>query len=119
MDAAADNFRSASGFDQPTDSAAGASAPPRGNGLINLIFGRPLATQEQEQVKIGVGAAVPAMGLDGLGSASYGPEAGLTILLPLGAAGLTYLWPITLVIVALLAILYLSYRQTIAAYPVS
>ena len=46
------------------------------------------------------------MGLDGLTSSAYGPEAALTILLPLGAAGLAYIGPITLVILALLAMLY-------------
>ena len=96
-----------------------ALAASRVTQAINLIFGRTLATREREQIKIGAMSAVPAMGLDALGSASYGPEAALTILLPLGAVGLTYLWPITLVIVALLTILYLSYRQTIAAYPVN
>src|SRR5438270_5168672 len=68
---------------------------------------------------MGVAAGVPAMGLDGLTSSAYGPEAALTILLPLGAAGLAYIGPITLVILALLSILYFSYRQTIAAYPVN
>src|SRR2546423_10252470 len=87
--------------------------------VLNLILGRPLASDEQEDVKIGVLAGVPAMGLDGLTSSAYGPEAALTILTPLGAAGLAYIGPITLVILALLAILYFSYRQTIAAYPVN
>jgi amino acid transporter len=87
--------------------------------LISVIFGRPLASNEQDETKIGPVAGVPAMGLDGLTSSAYGPEAALTILLPLGAAGLAYIGPITLVILALLAILYFSYRQTIAAYPVN
>ena len=38
-------------------------------------------------------------------------------LLPLGAVGLHYIGPITLVILTLLTILYFSYRQTISAYP--
>src|SRR4051794_5861196 len=87
--------------------------------VMNLILGRPLASSEQEDVKIGVVAGVPAMGLDGLTSSAYGPEAALTILLPLGAVGLQYIGPITIVILALLAMLYFSYRQTIAAYPVN
>src|SRR3954452_22071337 len=87
--------------------------------VMNLIFGRTLANDEQEQTKIGPVAGVPAMGLDGLTSSAYGPEAALTLLLPLGAAGLHYIGPITLVILALLAMLYFSYRQTIAAYPVN
>ena len=87
--------------------------------VVSVILGRPLATREQEQVKIGVLAGVPAMGLDGLTSSAYGPEAALTMLLPLGAIGLVYIGPITLLILLLLAMLYFSYRQTIAAYPVN
>lgn len=85
--------------------------------LLSVILGRPLASSEQEEVKVGVLAGVPAMGLDGLTSSAYGPEAALTILIPMGAAGLNYIGPITLVILTLLGILYFSYRQTILAYP--
>ena len=87
--------------------------------VVNFLLGRPLANSEQDKTKLGVVAAVPAMGLDGLTSASYGPEAALTMLIPLGAAGLVYIGPITLAILVLLTMLYFSYRQTIAAYPVN
>lgn len=60
---------------------------------------------------------MPALGLDALCSAAYGPEAALTMLLPLGAAGTEAMTWITLVIVILAVLVYLSYRQTIAAYP--
>ena len=60
---------------------------------------------------------MPALGLDALGSSAYGPEAALTLLIPLGAAGPRYIGPITAVLLVLLALLYFSYRQTIAAYP--
>jgi amino acid transporter len=86
---------------------------------LDFLFGRRLASSEQGGRKIGVFAGLPALGLDGLSSSAYGPEAALTILLPLAAAGLNYILPITGVILALLAMLYLSYRQTIAAYPVN
>ncbi|MBB2791922.1 UNVERIFIED_ORG: amino acid transporter [Rhizobium pisi] len=85
--------------------------------LSTLLFGRRLANREHEDKKIGWIAAVPAMGLDGLGSSSYGPEAALTVLIPLGALGLGYIGPVIGCIVGLLAILYFSYRQTLAAYP--
>ena len=85
--------------------------------LINKLFGQPLTSAEEEGQKIGVFSGVPSLGLDGLSSAAYGPEAALTILLPLGVLGLSYIGPITLVILALLTILYFSYRQTITAYP--
>ena len=57
------------------------------------------------------------LGLDALSSAAYGPEAALTILLPLGIGGIAWIGPLTGVILALFAILYFSYRQTISAYP--
>lgn len=85
--------------------------------LINTILGRPLASNQAGEQRVDWAAGVPAFGLDALSSAAYGPEAALTILLPLGAAGLTFIVPITVAIVALLAIVYASYRQTIAAYP--
>jgi hypothetical protein len=85
--------------------------------LVGWILGRRLGNEEQPEREIGAFEGVPAMGLDGLGSSAYGPEAALTILIPLGAAGLVYIGPIMAAIIALLVILYLSYRQTIAAYP--
>jgi amino acid transporter len=85
--------------------------------ILNWLFGRPLATAEEDQQRIGVWAGIPLLGLDALSSAAYGPEAALAILLLLGTAGIAYVVPITLLIVALLTIVYFSYRQTIAAYP--
>ena len=85
--------------------------------LVNRLLGRPLTSSEEGGQKIGVLSGVPSLGLDGLSSAAYGPEAALTLLLPLGLLGLNYIGPITLVILVLLFILYLSYRQTITAYP--
>jgi amino acid transporter len=66
---------------------------------------------------VGVSAGIPIFGLDALSSAAYGPEAALTILLPLGAAGVVHMLPITGAILVLLGIVYFSYRQTIATYP--
>jgi amino acid transporter len=85
--------------------------------LSNVLFGRPLATDEEGEQRVGVLAAIPMLGLDALGSAAYGPEAALTLLIPLGAAGPNYIGPISGLIIALLFVVYFSYRQTIAAYP--
>ncbi|MDQ3282539.1 MAG: APC family permease [Acidobacteriota bacterium] len=85
--------------------------------FLRTFLGRRLATSEAESVKIGAVRGVPVLGLDALASAAYGPEAALVILIPLGLVGLNYIVPLTVVILALLAILYLSYRQTISAYP--
>jgi amino acid transporter len=85
--------------------------------VIDAVLGRPLATSEYREQKIGPIAGVPVLGLDGLASAAYGPEAALAVLIPAGIAGLAYMWPIVGAILLLLAVLYFSYRQTIAAYP--
>jgi amino acid transporter len=85
--------------------------------VADLLFGRPLATEEEKAERIGPLEGVPIFGLDALSSAAYGPEAALTLLMPLGMAGIVYIWPITIGIVILLGIVYFSYRQTISAYP--
>jgi len=85
--------------------------------LVDTLFGRPLATEEEKAERIGPLKGIPIFGLDALSSAAYGPEAALTLLIPLGMAGSIYVWPITIGIVVLLGIVYFSYRQTIAAYP--
>ena len=85
--------------------------------LIDTILGRRLATSEAGEQRIGSVAGVATFGLDALSSAAYGPEAALTVLMPLGAASLTLILPVTVAIVILLAVVYVSYRQTIAAYP--
>src|SRR5580693_2868272 len=85
--------------------------------LADLVFGRPLATEDEKAERIGPTKGIPIFGLDALSSAAYGPEAALTLLIPLGMAGVAYILPISASIVVLLAIVYLSYRQTIEAYP--
>jgi amino acid transporter len=85
--------------------------------LTDSIIGKPLATSEERAEHIGVAAGIPIFGLDGLTSAAYGPEAAMTLLIPLGVAGVEYGWRIIAAILILLTIVYFSYRQTIAAYP--
>ncbi len=84
---------------------------------LDILFGRPLANFEERAERVDVARGVPIFGLDALSSAAYGPEAALTILIPLGLAGTHYIVPISLCIIVLLTIVYFSYRQTIAAYP--
>ncbi|HET9146789.1 MAG TPA: hypothetical protein VFN77_01940, partial [Acetobacteraceae bacterium] len=84
---------------------------------VNFIIGRRLANFEGEDQKIGPVSGVAAMGLDGLSSAAYGPEAAMIILAPLGAASLSLTFPIMLAVIALLLVLYASYWQIITAYP--
>jgi len=85
--------------------------------VIDFLCGRPLRSSEERAERLGAAAGIPVFGLDALSSAAYGPEAALALLIPLGAAGISYIVPITVSIVMLLLIVYLSYRQTIEAYP--
>jgi len=85
--------------------------------IINLIFGKPLKTSEERAEQIGSTEGIPIFGLDALSSAAYGPEAALSLLIPLGLLGVRYLVPVTAAIIALLVIVFFSYRQTIEAYP--
>jgi amino acid transporter len=85
--------------------------------ILDRLFGRRLATHEEDEQQIGPVAGISILGLDALSSAAYGPEAALTLLIPLGALGLNYIGPLMGLIIALLLIVYLSYRQTIEAYP--
>ena len=85
--------------------------------LTDSIIGKPLATSEERAEHIGVAAGIPIFGLDALTSAAYGPEAAMTLLIPLGLAGTHYIVPVISAILILLVIVFFSYRQTIAAYP--
>lgn len=85
--------------------------------ITDFLIGRPIATSDERAQQIGVTKGIPIFGLDALSSAAYGPEAALTLLLPLGLAGLHYIVPVSFSIIALLLIVFFSYRQTIEAYP--
>jgi amino acid transporter len=85
--------------------------------VLDFLLGRRLANKESHTRRIGALEAVPAMGLDALGSSAYGPEAALTALMPLGGAAVSCIGWVMAPIVLLLAILFASYWQTIRAYP--
>lgn len=85
--------------------------------ILDVIVGKPIKTSDERAERIGPTQGIPIFGLDGLSSAAYGPEAALSLLIPLGLLGVQYIVPISAAIIALLVIVYFSYRQTIAAYP--
>jgi amino acid transporter len=85
--------------------------------ILDLVVGKPIKTSDERAEKIGPAQGIPIFGLDGLSSAAYGPEAALSLLIPLGLLGVRYIVPISAAIITLLVIVYFSYRQTIAAYP--
>lgn len=85
--------------------------------ILDVLVGKPIRTSDERAEQIGPAQGIPIFGLDALSSAAYGPEAALSLLIPLGLLGVRYLIPISAAIITLLVIVYFSYRQTIAAYP--
>ena len=85
--------------------------------ILDILVGKPIKTSDERAEQIGPAKGIPIFGLDGLSSAAYGPEAALSLLIPLGLMGVRYIVPVSAAIIALLVIVYFSYRQTIAAYP--
>jgi amino acid transporter len=80
-------------------------------------MGRPLRSSEVSKEQISSTEGLPALSLDALTSVAYGPEAIILVLAVAGAGALHLVLPITVAIIALLAILVFSYRQVIDAYP--
>jgi len=64
-----------------------------------------------------VGTGLAALSLDALSSVAYGPEAMILVLIMAGTGALRFTLPLTLVIVAMLVLLVISYTQVIEAHP--
>src|ERR1700732_217389 len=75
--------------------------------MLDLILGRPLASEEDKDERVGPLAGISVFGLDALSSTAYGPEAALTVLIPLGVAGIGFSLPITVAVSAILTIVSL------------
>jgi amino acid transporter len=85
--------------------------------LWRFLVGPPLRARDVSKEQITPVEGLPALSLDALTSVAYGPEAIIVVLAVAGAGALHLVLPITVAIVALLAILVFSYRQVIDAYP--
>jgi amino acid transporter len=72
---------------------------------------------EQESHRLTALEGLAALSLDALSSVAYGPEAIVIVLVAAGTVGLSYTLPVTGAIVVLLAVLVISYRQVIEAFP--
>jgi amino acid transporter len=75
------------------------------------------ADSGEERHRLTALEGLAALSLDALSSVAYGPEAIVIVLVAAGTAGLAYTLPVTGAIVLLLAVLVISYRQVIAAFP--
>ena len=87
------------------------------NHLKELLLGSPLPTQAMKHERLNKIRALAAFSPDALSSIAYANEEIYLGLVVAGSAGLALAWPIGLAITALLALVALSYAQTIYAYP--
>jgi amino acid transporter len=82
-----------------------------------VLFGRPLPSDRLEHERLSKKTALAVLSSDAISSVAYATEQTLLVLAVLGAAALNYVIPISAVIVGLLVLVAVSYRQTIFAYP--
>ena len=109
-----------SSFIRPGASAAQsqrASAARRTSSWRTWLLGRPLPTADAPHQAIGKAVGLAVFSSDALSSTAYATQEILIILAMGGAAALSFVMPVSIAIVALLAIVTLSYEQTIHAYP--
>jgi amino acid transporter len=100
--------------------AAGESTTPLGQTLARtrrVLFGRPLSNEEELVERLPKWKALPVFSSDVMSSVAYATEASLFTLLGAGTLAFGWLLPISFAIVGVLALVTLSYRQTIRAYP--
>ncbi|HJP64950.1 MAG TPA: DNA-binding protein, partial [Actinomycetota bacterium] len=98
------------GIDLPADSLA--------YRLKCKLLGPPLHTEQLEHERLGKPTALAVFASDNLSSSAYATEEILRVLVPaVGVAAFSLVVPITLAMLGVLAVLILSYRQTIKAYP--
>jgi amino acid transporter len=100
--------------------AADAPAHPAArffSGVKHALIGTPLPTADAIHERLTKVKALAVLSSDALSSVAYGTEQTLTVLMAAGAAAFSASLPIAGAIVALLLIVGVSYRQTIAAYP--
>ncbi|HJR79742.1 MAG TPA: APC family permease [Anaerolineales bacterium] len=88
--------------------------PPRS--LRHWLIGRPLSTADAPHQTIGKAIGLAVFASDALSSTAYATQEIMVILAVAGTAAFGYVFPISLAIVVLMAIVTISYEQTIHAY---
>ena len=83
----------------------------------HYLIGRPLQTADAPHQTIGKAVGLAVFASDALSSTAYATQEILVILAAAGTVAFGYVFPISIVIVGLLAIVVISYEQIIHAYP--
>jgi len=85
--------------------------------IKRLLVGAPMPLSQARHERLGKAVALAVFASDPLSSVAYATEEILLVLILAGSAALSYSLPIALGIALLLAIVVVSYRQTVHAYP--
>lgn len=85
--------------------------------ISHFLIGRPLQTADAPHQTIGKAVGLAVFASDALSSTAYATQEILVILAAAGTIAFGYVFPISIVIVGLLAIVVISYEQIIHAYP--
>jgi amino acid transporter len=104
--------------EKPAPAPAG-ERPDRLDALKRALIGRPRSGTEMEETLLSKTLALPVFASDPLSSVAYATESGMVVLVAASAAAANRILPISYAIAALLAIVVLSYRQTVQAYQTS
>jgi len=84
-----------------------------------FVVGRPMRTGQMEETLLPKTLALPIFASDPLSSVAYATESALVVLVGVSAAAAHLVFPISIAIAVLLAIVVLSYMQTVRAYETS
>jgi amino acid transporter len=87
--------------------------------LKRVVVGRPMASNELDETLLPKWLALPIFASDPLSSVAYATEAALVVLVTASATAAHLAFPISLAIATLLALVVLSYRQTVLVYQTS
>ena len=85
--------------------------------LRTFLIGRPISSEHEEQERLSKKKAMAIFSSDNISSSAYGPEEIMRVLMLAGIAVLSLTLPLTILIIVMLGIVTVSYRQTIKAYP--
>jgi len=87
--------------------------------LKRTLIGRPRATGEMEETLLSKKLALPIFASDPLSSVAYATEAALVVLIAASASATHFVLPVSIAIASVLAVVVLSYMQTVKAYETS
>jgi amino acid transporter len=85
--------------------------------LRTWLIGRPISTEHEEHERLTKVKGLAIFSSDNISSSAYGPEEIMRVLALAGAGALALTLPLALLIAVMLAVVTVSYRQTIRAYP--